>query len=200
MTIESNHTNAEICSIPGTTRESSSEIFPQQREYVTERIRITIWDLMRRRSRNNLAFISLTPALQNTTYVTIRSLTVTKITDIKLTVYVSMFHRKYTHTFVKSQERVREPIRINSRASAVSFADTGWRLYPLLLSTARFKNTVSNTEIRCYTRDLNQTRIQIHTGLLLIFTIKQNSPSAIAATMAFEDNKNSSLQVQRKLC
>ena len=49
--------NVETCTIPGTKREGSPEIFPAQMKYVTELIRITIWSLMRKHIRHSWALL-----------------------------------------------------------------------------------------------------------------------------------------------
>ena len=55
--------------------------FPQLTDYVTERVRISIRNMMRKRARNSITLFLITPAVQNTCYVTIRSPIVITLTD-----------------------------------------------------------------------------------------------------------------------
>ena len=54
-------------------------------------------------------------AVQKTIYVTIRSLTIVKITGIRLPADIKVFHGMHTYTFHKSKERVTEPFCSNSK-------------------------------------------------------------------------------------
>ena len=158
VTVESGHTIVKTCTTPVTTGESFRESFPQQMDYVTERIRTTTWNLMQKRVRNNLTFTLNTTNPRSTKHFTIPRVIVTTNVDTKQSIYLSLFYGTHTYTFQKSQEIVTEPIRSNSRVSSYFFVDTPCRLHFLSLSRVSFKNTATIADFRF----LHETDIRLN--------------------------------------
>ena len=99
--IESDYPIAEVCSIPGTIRESSQENFIKQTDYITERMRITtgapIWKIV----QSNRTLFLVIHEVQNMTCIIIWSRIVLMIRDKDSVICSSTFHRLYAYTFQK---------------------------------------------------------------------------------------------------